>query len=706
MNRKTNIRTVILLTLILGCAHAFSQTAEELLPKAIQLEEVKGELEQAIEIYQSIVDTYPDNRPIAAEAYYHMGRCYEKLGKKDAQKAYNMVIHDYADQEEMVQEAKARIAALGKPEKPLLNKGMMVRKVWEGPEVDMMGEPSPDGKYISYVDWDTGDLAIYEISTGKKRRLTNTGSWDDPNQYAEESIWSPDGKQIVYDWYIDSNPGGIGFYIIDPDGSEPRKLWSSIELDWAICYDWSADGKQILSCFKKKDKTKHIGLVSVADGSVRYLKDLGKGQSWPKCMRFSPDGRYIVFDYAQEKDNPARDIFLLSSDGGSITSLVEHPSNDYVLGWVPDGKGVLFASNRNGTVGTFIIQLKDRTPVGEPELINQNIGLVEPMGFAKDGSYYYGLIQSMRDIYVAELDSETGLVKSPPEKVIRIFEGSNETPEYSPDGSYLAYVSRRSPLIKSYQLGWGGDLLIIKSLESGKERVLRPALEQFGFPTWSPDGSSIYLVHWNANDRIKLSGIDVQSGEITLNLQHEDNYTHFGGHLCSPSGKLLYYGLRDREAGSWNIIARELESGKEEIFYRSDDFYTLAISPDGQWLALSYPRSNTPHLTLVSTVTGESRELFRFKAGTEIGMLPSTCWSADGNYLLLGIKDRESDHDDVELCRISIVGAEIEKLGIRIESEFVNLNVHPDGQHISFSTSGQPSAEVWVMDNFLPPATK
>ena len=51
MNSLTNIRTVILLTLILGCAHVFSQTAEELLPKAIQLEEVKGELEQAIEIY-------------------------------------------------------------------------------------------------------------------------------------------------------------------------------------------------------------------------------------------------------------------------------------------------------------------------------------------------------------------------------------------------------------------------------------------------------------------------------------------------------------------------------------------------------------------------------------------------------------------------------------------------------------------------------
>ena len=702
MKRKTSIQTVILLTLLMGSHLACSQTAEELLPKAIQLEEVKGELEQAIEIYQSIVKEYPDNRPIAAMAYLHMGRCYEKLGKQEARKAYRQVIQEYADQSDLATEASARLAALGKPGSPISNKGMMVRKVWEGPKVDMMGEPSPDGKYISFVDWDTGDLAIYEIATGKTRRLTSTGSWNDPNQHAMESIWSPDGKQLVYVWRIDGNPGRIGFYIIDPDGSEPRKIWSSIEMDWAQCHDWSADGKQILACFKKKDQTKHIGLVSVADGSVRHLKDLGKGQSWPRCMRFSPDGRNIVFDYAQEKDNPSNDIFLLSSDGGSLTSLVEHPSNDYVLGWMPDGKGVLFASNRSGTVGTFIIQVKDRAPVGEPELIKQITGHVEPLGFAKDGSYYYGLLQQERDIYVAELDHVTGQVNAPAEKAIRVFEGSNEAPAYSPDGRYLAYVSMRSPLAKTFQTSWGGDLLIIKSLETGIERVLRPDLGTFGFPTWSPDGSSIYLVHWNANDLVELSRIDVQTGDITLNIQHEDNYSHFGGHLCSPSGKLLYYGLRDLEAGSWNIIVRDLESGNEEVFFSPDKNCTLNISPDGQWLALGYPRSRTPHLVLVSTATGESRELIRFKRGTQIGVFPSTSWSRDGNYLLLGIKDPESDHDNFELCRISIAGAEIEKLGLSMDGEFVNLNVHPDGQHISFSTSGQPSAEIWVMENFLP----
>ena len=80
MKTKTIIAAAILFGLILECNKTIAQTAEELLPKAIQLEEVKGELEQAIEIYQSIVNKYPDNRPFAAKAYFHMGMCYEKSG--------------------------------------------------------------------------------------------------------------------------------------------------------------------------------------------------------------------------------------------------------------------------------------------------------------------------------------------------------------------------------------------------------------------------------------------------------------------------------------------------------------------------------------------------------------------------------------------------------------------------------------------------
>ena len=172
MNAIRRILILFPVILMMVSQSSFAQTAEELMPVAIQLEEVNGELENAIEVYKVIIEMYPDNKPVAAKAYFHMGMCYEKLGKQEAQNAYRMVLSNYADQDEMVKEARARLAALGRAGDPVENKGLMVRKIWDGPEVDLMGEPSPDGKYLSFLDVNTGNLALYEVATGKKHLLT------------------------------------------------------------------------------------------------------------------------------------------------------------------------------------------------------------------------------------------------------------------------------------------------------------------------------------------------------------------------------------------------------------------------------------------------------------------------------------------------------------------------------------------------------
>ncbi len=682
---------------------SFAQTAEELMPMAIQLEEVNGELEKAIEVYQVIIEKYPDNKPVAAKAYFHMGMCYEKLGKQEAQNAYRMVLSNYSDQEEMVNEARARLAALGKPGSSVENKGLMVRKIWEGPEVDLMGEPSPDGKYLSFMDVNTGNLALYEVATGKISLLTKNATWDDPNQFVEHSRWSPDGKQIVFDWFNEDNPGWIDLYIVNRDGSEPRKLWSNPEMEWAQCHDWSPDGKQILGCFAKKDHTKHIGLVSVQDGSLRLIKGLGGGQSWPKCMRFSPDGSYIVYDNPPEKDNPALDIYLISSDGSSEVKLVEHPSNDYVLGWVPDGKGIIFASDRSGgTLSSFFLPVAEAAPDGEPFQVIQNMGPVEPLGFTRNGSYFYGFLQRLNDIYTAVLDPGPGKITEPAEKSVRTFEGFNQTPAYSPDGKYLAYVSRRFPVVKPFGLRWGGNVLCIKSLETGKERELYPDLGLFGYPVWSPDGKSVYLVHWNENNRISLSRIDAQTGDITLALRHEANYGHFGGHQCSPSGKMLYYGLNDSQTKNWNLIGRDLETGIEAVLFTYKRFFSFALSPDGKWLALTLAGSNAFRLEFLSTETGETSTIHTFKKGVWLRGNPVLVWTVDGKHLLLSLRDINVDSDSYELWRIAADGGEPEKLGLTIDNTFEGLSVHPDGRHITYSTTAKDVSEIWVMENFLP----
>ena len=84
------------------------------------------------------------------------------------------------------------------------------------------GAPSADGRYLSFTNWEHGNLAVYDCVTGEERDLTDEGTWDGPDQWAAHSVWSPDGKQIAYAWY---NVDHWELRIVGFDGSEPRILY-------------------------------------------------------------------------------------------------------------------------------------------------------------------------------------------------------------------------------------------------------------------------------------------------------------------------------------------------------------------------------------------------------------------------------------------------------------------------------------------------
>ena len=44
----------------------------------------------------------------------------------------------------------------------LPTQGIVTRQVW-APALDMMGTPSPDGRYLSYVNWTKGNLAVHDL---------------------------------------------------------------------------------------------------------------------------------------------------------------------------------------------------------------------------------------------------------------------------------------------------------------------------------------------------------------------------------------------------------------------------------------------------------------------------------------------------------------------------------------------------------------
>jgi len=697
MNSRKTLTMIMAISLISGSYQSLAQTAEELLPKAIQLEEVKGELEEAIEVYQTIVDKFSDNRPIAAKAQFHIGLCYEKLGLKEAQKAYQKVIDSYPEQTEAVIAANEKLSLLFGAESIIRkeDKAFNIRKVWEGTSI-VPGPISPDGRFISYVDWETGDLGIFQIATGEMRRLTtNKSAW---NEYVDYSCWSPDSKQIVYNWWTE--PEGIEqLRIIGIDGSVPHILFSDSNYVWVQPYNWSPDGSKILALLQKKDRTE-IALITVADGSMHPLFEELSFWHWtdlPSKMNFSPDGKFIVYDIRPEGDSQNHDIFIMPVEGGQGIPLAKHPADDYLLGWTPDGKRILFASARTGTYGLWAIQVSGGKSQEYPELITSDVGAIRSMGFTQEGNFYYQPPKGYgHDIYIAELDPATGRVIAAPKKIVKQFEGVNMTPDFSSCGRYLAYVSLRGPFFQRTSSTIGGNVLCIRSLESGKTTEFYPELSRFGYPRWSPDSRSVFLPNWDQKKyQMGIYQIDIQNGKAKPII-----VTEFGllrGHALSPDGNLIFLALsHEAKKGGWKIMVKDLKSGIEKELFNvtGENIYSISLSPDGQLLA-TLSRGITADnkgffIRVVTTSGGELRKLNTLK-----GISRHLTWTSDGKYILFNFY-RDG------LYRISVEGGEPEKL-IEMSSEMQNLSAHPDGKQIAFSSGSavKKTQEVWVMENFL-----
>ena len=695
--KKVSIIIIVGLLVALGAGFSAPQSSHDLFQKALVKERTEGNLEDAIQLYQRIVREFAEDRPLAAKALLQMGQCYEKLGNAEARKAYERLVRDYADQNEVAAQARTRLAALRKP--AVRESGMATRRIWAGPDVDILGSVSSDGRYLSYTDWETGDLAIRDLETGKNRRLTNKGSWDGSSEYAEFSAVSPDGKQVAYAWWAKDD-----FYnlrVIGLDGAKPRILYGNRDVEWIQPAAWSPDGKQILTILTKKDATNQMVLVSVADGSARVLKTLDSRA--PAKASISPDGRYIAYDLPPNEGSSSRDIYLLSIDGKHESLLVEHPANDLYPVWTPDGTHILFASDRTGNMGVWIIPVTEGKPQGPPELIKQDVGRpVMPMGFTRAGSFYYGLQVGMLDVYIASLDFKTGKLLARPKRAIERFIGSNSRPDWSPDGRQLAYVSHRGPL----PFGLGSFALCIRSLDTGEERELLPKLNYLSRPRWSPDGRSILLLANDLKNRQGLYLMDVQSGSITRLMQAREG-TYMSGLVWSPDGKAIFYGRDEYGSHTPGIVIRDLETGQERGIVRADPGGSPAsfdVSPDGQWVVFrSFDQATgLVGLKVVASAGGALRELVRLGKGQNMPVFGAVVWSPDGSQVIFTKGGTSPQGMRFELWRVPAEGGKAQKMDLAMDA-LRDMRIHPDGQRIAY-TAGADTQEVWVMESFLPPA--
>ncbi len=673
--------------------HALTQeSAEELYQAALFKKNADGDLEGAIELFNKILKDFPESRKVCAHAYLQLGMCYEKLGMKQAQKSYQQVIDSYPEQTDTVEVAKEKLSNLLNAKKAAEkgDEGLQIRLIEQGG--DASGEISPDNKYLCCVDWETSDLAVMDVVSGEMLRLTSNKyrESDSPDAYEAPggSVWAPDQKRIAYTWY-GIHPEICDLRMIGVDDKKPHILYKGdYYKDWVIPYDWSPDGKTILTGFMSEKGWK-LGMISVEDLSIHYLKTIQPVESHARYAQFSPDGQYVVYNHPQEKDSGKSDISLLSLDSKQEIPLVRHPSDDRLMGCSPDGNWILFISNRTGTWDAWIMPISSGKPQGDPQLIRREIGLIHPMGISRIGSFYYNTPGFRNDIFYASIDPISGKVIEPAKKYPLSYEGHNSYPWLSPDGKHIVYVSDR-----------GQRALCVYSLETGEERKisLKGKFSGFGRSRWTPDGRSILIA---GNEKERGRGwykVELQTGNTTLIIPH-----YSWSLAAAPDGKTFYYNnLTSKEFSQ--IMKRDIETGEEQELYRIPpyDNTTLALSPDGKRLALMMRENETKRaLKVLSVEGGKPVTQHRFEKDRQAKYIDIT-WSPDGRYIYFS-KQKPKGGGVWELWRMPSEGGDAQNLKLAMHG-FSQLNIHPDGSRITFSsrTMHEKVGAVWVMENFLP----
>jgi Tol biopolymer transport system component len=702
--KKALLITTVFLVLSSSFGSLASQSGYDQFQKALARERGEGNLEEAIALYQKVINETKDES-LAAQAQLRIGICYEKLGKekaKLAQDAFQKVLDKYPNQTDTVKAAREKLSLLStaRPPSRSVENALAIRKLCLS---DFSGSPSSDGSFISFTDWGKGNLAVRDLATDGVRHLTKNATGD---IFVGHSVVSPDKLKIAYSWYGEDYQ--FGLWLINADGSGNRLLYRG-KGDWHIePSDWSPDGSQILAAHSLSYPSRacEIVLVAASDGSMRVLKELGRKA--PSNMCFSPDGRFIVYDYPAGQST-ASDIFVMTADGGKEIPLIENPANDQVLGWTPDGRHVLFASDRAGSWGAWLVPVREGQPQGTPRLVKQDIGSIEPMGFARDGKFYYGIGGWAHDVHTQDVDLEGGKLLEAPELAVQSFIGSNGMPAWSPDGENLAYISQRIPAASSVK----SFALCIRSSKSGQERVLFPDLDWFQWPRWSPDGRALMAVGSDRSNHLGEFMIDALTGAVSPALLAEkDNYQVANLVEWSHDGRSIYYVRNDWKGQTSEIILRSLETKQERKiagFTGKNRFFTLLLmSPDGRSLSTLVLDENqkTKVLAVIPSEGGELRELLELKGKEGFAGPRGFAWGPDSRKILFVkfikmIENEQPNQGRNELWLLAADTGERRKLGDLLNGPGVEISLHPDGRRLVFSTAVYKS-EVWVMENFLP----
>ena len=218
-------------------------------------------------------------------------------------------------------------------EKKLLFKGDAVHPHW-----------SPHGSRIAYwgLSGEGGQRDISSIPStgGEPVRLTSDPAVD------WNPIWSPDGKHI----YFSSNRGGsMNLWRVPVDENSGKATGNAEPVTspsrWSGFLGVSQDGKNLIyTSLERRSNIQKLPFDPESETITGPPVAVTQGSRVYEFPEVSPDGEWIAFRSIGQQE----DIYLCRNDGSEIRKLTDDAFRDRGPTWTPDGKRIVFYSDRTG----------------------------------------------------------------------------------------------------------------------------------------------------------------------------------------------------------------------------------------------------------------------------------------------------------------------------------------------------------------------
>jgi TolB protein len=365
-------------------------------------------------------------------------------------------------------------------------------------------------------------------------------------------------------------------------------------------------------------------------------------------------------------------LFIADADGSGEHPLISPGDLDYDAAWSPDGKSVVFTSERNGSADLYRANV-DGTGL---ERLTDDPAYDDQAAFAPDGKRVV-FVSTRKDgaahLFTLDLVTHaTTQVTSGPTGDFR--------PSWSADGRTIAFSSDRLSDFPFSHGRWErlqvADVYIVHPDGSGLKR-LTPHGDFCGSPKWTRDGKRLVAYCSTAEQTLdnrrpapehpedtRIVAIDIESGAISpLPVGHGINFnpSPLGGNLIGfirkdgPERGIHYSDGRRGPAGdirsaSWSPDGKRVVFNKRVTFQRRpwvktfsrEPEYELtlvggvpAFSPTGDRYAYVGAATNANGAGIMIGVAGTDSTRLVYRDSTRNILAPQ--WSPNGASIIFGI---------------------------------------------------------------------